>query len=67
MERDAAKFLPKLLKKEIGWKYSRTARMEETWKNMSAFLYYLFTLTAARGGTCAFTLKIVNTLINTWQ
>ena len=44
MERDAAKFLPKLLKKEIGWKYSRTARMEETWKNMSAFLYYLFTL-----------------------
>ena len=55
-------FLSKLFKKETGWRYSRTVAMGKTEKK--CFLG-LFVHAVARGGTCAFTLKIVNTLIKT--
>ena len=38
-------------------------RHGEHWKKMFVFLGLLFVHAAVRGGTCAFTLKIVNTLI----
>ena len=56
-------FLPKLFKNEIGSRHYRTAAMGKTGKEIFVILG-LFVHAAARGGTCAFTLKIVNTLIN---
>ena len=55
-------YLSKQSKKETGWRYCRTAAMGNTGKKMFVFLG-LFVHAAVRGGTCAFTLKIVNTLI----
>ena len=63
-------FVSKLFKKEIGWRYSRTAPMGKTGRKKNVCLFFrsfvcffiLFVHAAARGGTCAFTLKNINTL-----
>ena len=55
-------YLSKLFEKDIGWRYCRTAARGRTGKKMFVF-YWLFVHAAVRGGTCAFTLKVVNTLI----
>ena len=60
METRLQRFLCTLFKKEIG-RYSRAAAMGKTGKKF-VFLA-LFVHAAARGGTCALTLKIVNTLV----
>ena len=56
---------PKYSTKETGWRYARTAAMGNTGeKKMFVFLGLFFRAAVlVRGGTCAFTLKIVNTLI----
>ena len=55
-------YLSKLFKKETGGKIRSYRRYGEHGKKMFVFLG-LFVHAAVRGGTCAFTLKIVNTLI----
>ena len=55
-------YLSKLFKKETGSRYARTAAMGNTGFFVFVFLG-LYVYAAVRGGTCAFTLKIVNTLI----
>ena len=55
-------YLSKLFKKGTGCRYARTAAMGNTGKKKFVFLG-LFVHAAVSGGTCAFTLKIVNTLI----
>ena len=56
--------LCKLFKKEIGRRYYNVSyrRYGENGESCFCFLM-LFVHAAARGGTCAFTLKIVNTMI----
>ena len=55
-------FIYELFKKEIGRRYSRTAATGKTGGGMFVF-QILFVHAAACSGTCALTLKIVNTLI----
>ena len=54
-------FLSKLFKKEIGGRYSRSAAVVKTGKQVVFVI--LFVHAAARGCTWTLTLKIVNTLI----
>ena len=53
-------FLSKVLKKAIGSRYSRTAAMGKTGEKCFSRIVHA----AVRGETCAFALKIVNTLIH---
>ena len=55
------RFLSELFKRDIGWSNSRTAAMGKTRKK--CLFWGLFVHAAVRSGTCACTLKIVNTLI----
>ena len=54
-------FLSKLLKKRNRMKILSYRRYGENGQKM--FFFGLFVHAAVRGGTCAFTLKIVNTLM----
>ena len=54
-------FVSKLFKKNVGSRYSRTAAMGK--KGNKYLFLILFLHGAARGANCAFTLKMVNTLI----
>ena len=54
-------FVSKLLINKLADRYSRTAAKGK--KELKCLFLILFVYAAARGGTCAFTLNIVNTLI----
>ena len=56
-------FLSRLFKKEIDWRHSRTAAIYGENGEERFVLKIVFVHAAARGRICAFTLKIVNTLI----